>query len=60
LLDGLDLAAAHRHRQSATLADFHCGIAGAAFAGKREHALRQFPQLVLGVGKNGVVHVCFM
>jgi hypothetical protein len=59
LLDGLDLALAHRDRQPATLADLDRRVAGAGFLCNRQHVACELLELILGMGKDGVVHVRF-
>jgi hypothetical protein len=59
LLDGLDLALAHRDRQPATLADLDRRIAGARFLGNGKHVLCKLLELILGMGEDGIGHVRF-
>ena len=59
LLDRLDLAFSYRHGQAAAFADFDGSVGAARFPRKRQHITGQLLQLLLTMGKYGVVHALF-
>jgi len=59
LLDRLDLAFSYRNGQAAAFADFDGCVGAARFPRKRQHITGQLLQLLLTMGKYGVVHALF-